>query len=171
MPIASVACASGDNAPSDTLHHAPRPGLNFGFPFCHQGDILDPDFGVGRSCSEFAPPLLKLGPHVAGMGIRFYTGNMFPPQYRNVAFIALKGSWNRTEKSGYKVDMFVAVDVGSTDVWYGALRITQYKFFYTSPGAHTLESRDSPSPSQKRSQSSGWLSGPNSSSKRLARMA
>ena len=93
----------GDDVPNDTLHHAPRQGLNFGFPFCHQGDILDPDFGVGRSCSEFAPPLLKLGPHVAGMGIRFYTGNMFPPQYRNVAFIALKGSWNRTEKDGYKV--------------------------------------------------------------------
>jgi glucose/arabinose dehydrogenase len=93
----------GDDVPSDTLHHAPRPGLNFGFPFCHQGEILDPDFGVGRSCSEFAPPLLKLGPHVAAMGIRFYAGTMFPPEYRNRAFIALKGSWNRTEKSGYRV--------------------------------------------------------------------
>ena len=93
----------GDDVPNDTLHHAPRPGLNFGFPFCHQGDILDPDFGKGRSCSEFAPPLLKLGPHVAGMGIRFYTGNMFPAEYRNVAFIAQKGSWNRTQKVGFRV--------------------------------------------------------------------
>jgi glucose/arabinose dehydrogenase len=93
----------GDDVPNDTFSHAPRPGLHFGFPYCHQGDILDPDFGVGRSCSDFAPPLLKLGPHVASMGIKFYTGNMFPPQYRNVAFIALKGSWNRTQKSGYKV--------------------------------------------------------------------
>ncbi len=93
----------GDDVPNDTLHHAPRAGLHFGYPYCHQGDILDPDFGVGRSCSEFAPPLLKLGPHVAGMGIKFYTGSMFPAQYRNVAFVALKGSWNRTQKSGYKV--------------------------------------------------------------------
>jgi glucose/arabinose dehydrogenase len=98
----------GDDVPADTLHHAPRPGLHFGFPYCHQGDILDPDFGVGKSCSYYAPPLLKLGPHVAAMGIRFYTGTMFPPQYRNVAFVALKGSWNRTEKSGYKV---MTVDV------------------------------------------------------------
>jgi glucose/arabinose dehydrogenase len=93
----------GDDVPNDTLHHAPRAGLHFGYPYCHQGDVLDPDFGVGRSCSEFAPPLLKLGPHVAGMGIKFYTGNMFPAQYRNVAFVALKGSWNRTQKTGYKV--------------------------------------------------------------------
>lgn len=94
---------AGDDIPNDTLHHAPRPGLHFGYPYCHQGDIVDPDFGGSRSCSEFAPPLLKLGPHVAPVGIRFYSGNMFPPQYRHLAFIALKGSWNRTEKSGYKV--------------------------------------------------------------------
>ena len=93
----------GDDVPSDTLHHAPKPGLHFGYPYCHQGDVLDPDFGKGQSCSEFAPPLLKLGPHVAAMGVRFYTGAMFPPQYKNVAFVALKGSWNRTQKSGYKV--------------------------------------------------------------------
>jgi glucose/arabinose dehydrogenase len=93
----------GDDVPNDTLHHAPRPGLHFGFPYCHQGDVLDPDFGRGHSCSEFAPPLLKLGPHVASMGIRFYTGNQFPAEYKNRAFIALKGSWNRTQKSGYKI--------------------------------------------------------------------
>jgi len=95
----------GDDYPHDTLHHAPRPGLHFGYPYCHQGDIADPDFSQGRACSEFAPPLLKLGPHVAPMGIRFYTGNMFPAQYKQRAFIALKGSWNRTVKSGYKVMM------------------------------------------------------------------
>jgi glucose/arabinose dehydrogenase len=93
----------GDDVPNDTLHHAPRPGLHFGYPHCHQGDIQDPDFGAGRACSEFAPPLLKLGPHVAAMGIRFYTGSMFPSEYRNRAFIALKGSWNRTQKSGYRI--------------------------------------------------------------------
>jgi glucose/arabinose dehydrogenase len=92
-----------DDIPNDTLHHAPRAGLHFGFPFCHQGDVVDPEFGRGRSCSEFAPPLLKLGPHVAAMGIRFYTGSMFPAEYKNRAFIAQKGSWNRTQKSGYRV--------------------------------------------------------------------
>src|SRR5881296_3065210 len=93
----------GDEIPNDTLHHAPRPGFHFGYPYCHQGDIVDPDFGRGRSCSEFAPPLLKLGPHVAPIGFRFYTGSLFPPQYRNVAFSAQKGSWNRTVKIGYRV--------------------------------------------------------------------
>lgn len=94
---------AGDDFPNDTLHHAPRKGLHFGFPYCHQGDTIDPDFGQGRSCSEFAPPLLKLGPHVAPIGARFYTGTLFPPQYRNRLFIAQKGSWNRTVKIGYRV--------------------------------------------------------------------
>lgn len=94
---------AGDDFPHDTLHHAPRKGLHFGWPYCHQGDTLDPDFGRGRSCSEFAPPLLKLGPHVAPVGTRFYTGTLFPAQYRHRLFIALKGSWNRTQKTGYQV--------------------------------------------------------------------
>lgn len=94
---------AGDDFPNDTLHHAPRKGLHFGFPYCHQGDTQDPDFGKGRSCSDFAPPLLKLGPHIAPMGTRFYTGNLFPAQYRNRLFIAQKGSWNRTVKTGYRV--------------------------------------------------------------------
>jgi glucose/arabinose dehydrogenase len=92
-----------DNFPNDTLHHVVKPGAHFGFPFCHQGDVLDPDFGRGRSCSEFNPPLLKLGPHVAANGIHFYTGSMFPADYRNRAFIAQRGSWNRKEKSGFRV--------------------------------------------------------------------
>jgi len=94
---------AGDDFPNDTLHHAPRKGLHFGFPYCHQGDAIDPDFGKGRSCSEFAPPLLKLGAHVAPIGTRFYTGSLFPAQYRNRLFIAQKGSWNRTVKQGYRI--------------------------------------------------------------------
>ncbi len=93
----------GDDVPNDTFHHAPRPGLHFGFPYCHQGDVADPDFGKGNLCSVFAPPLLKLGPHVAAMGVRFYTGSMFPAEYQNKAFIAQKGSWNRTQKTGFRV--------------------------------------------------------------------
>jgi glucose/arabinose dehydrogenase len=93
----------GDDLPADELNHAPRPGMHFGYPYCHQGDTPDPEFGGNRSCSEFAPPALKQGGHVAPDGLRFYTGAMFPPEYRNRIFIAQHGSWNRTRKSGYRV--------------------------------------------------------------------
>jgi len=93
----------GDDMPSDELDHAPKAGMNFGFPYCHQGDLPDPKFGKRRDCSEFTPPARKLGAHVASLGVRFYTGTMFPPEYRNRLFIAEHGSWNRSKKSGYRV--------------------------------------------------------------------
>ena len=93
----------GDDLPSDELNHAPRAGLHFGFPYCHQGDTPDPQFGKGKNCSEFTPPAAKLGPHVAALGMRFYTGGQFPQEYRNNIFIAEHGSWNRSEKIGYRV--------------------------------------------------------------------
>jgi len=94
----------GDDVPNDTLHQVSGRNVpHFGYPFCHQGDVLDPDFGKGRACSEFNPPLLKLGPHVAPIGMIFYTGTMFPPEYKNRIFIAQRGSWNRTEKLGYGI--------------------------------------------------------------------
>ena len=99
----------GDNAPQDELNHAPRAGLHFGYPYCHQGDVLDPELGAGRACAEFMPPVLKLGPHTAGLGMRFYTGSMFPAQYRNRIVVALHGSWNRTKKTGFNVST-VSVD-------------------------------------------------------------
>ena len=95
----------GEDVPNDRLDVAPKKGLHFGFPYCHQGDIPDPQFHSGRSCSEFAPPLIKTGPHVGGNGVMFYTGAMFPPEYKNRAFLAQRGAWNRTEKTGYKVMM------------------------------------------------------------------
>jgi glucose/arabinose dehydrogenase len=95
----------GEDVPSDRFDHAPKKGLHFGYPYCHQGDILDPEFGKGRSCAEFAPPLIKTGPHVAGNGVQFYTGSMFPPEYKNRAFLAQRGSWNRTQKIGFRVMM------------------------------------------------------------------
>jgi glucose/arabinose dehydrogenase len=95
----------GEDVPNDRLDHAPKKGLHFGFPYCHQGDIPDPEFGKGRSCAEFAPPLLKTGPHVGGNGLQFYTGSMFPPEYKNRMFLAQRGSWNRTQKTGFKVMM------------------------------------------------------------------
>jgi glucose/arabinose dehydrogenase len=96
-----------DELPNDTLHVLKTKGENFGYPFCHQGDLLDPDFGKGRSCDEFSKPAAKLGPHVASLGMRFYTGSMFPAEYRNNIFIAEHGSWNRTKKSGYNVSRVV----------------------------------------------------------------
>ena len=93
----------GDDLPSCELNHAPRVGLHFGFPYCHQGDTPDPEFGARRSCGEFVPPAWKLGGHVAPDGLRFYTGTQFPPEYRHRAFIAQHGSWNRSRKSGYRV--------------------------------------------------------------------
>ncbi len=91
----------GDESPGDTLNHAPDLGMHFGFPFCHQGDIPDPEFGERRACDEFSPPAQALGPHVASLGMRFYTGSMFPAQYRNQIFIAEHGSWNRTPEAGH----------------------------------------------------------------------
>ncbi len=93
----------GDDLPADELNHAPRAGMHFGYPYCHQGDIQDPEFGGKRNCAEFTPPALKQGGHVAPDGLRFYTGSMFPPEYRDRIFIAQHGSWNRTRKNGYRV--------------------------------------------------------------------
>jgi len=95
----------GEDVPSDRLDVAPKKGLHFGYPYCHQGDILDPEFGRGRACAEFAAPLLKTGPHVGGNGVEFYTGSMFPAEYKHRMFLAQRGAWNRTEKTGYKVMM------------------------------------------------------------------
>ena len=93
----------GENSPADELNVAVRAGQHFGYPYCHQGDILDPEFGRSRSCSQFTPPAALLGAHVAPLGMRFYTGTLFPVAYRNSLFIARHGSWNRTAKQGYDV--------------------------------------------------------------------
>jgi glucose/arabinose dehydrogenase len=95
----------GDDVPPDELNHAPKQGLHFGYPYCHGGDIPDPEYGKKRPCSEFTPPVQKLGPHVAALGMRFYTGSMFPSEYRNQIFIAEHGSWNRSTPIGYRVTM------------------------------------------------------------------
>lgn len=96
-----------DDMPNDTLHRVSAKGVNFGYPFCHQGDFLDPEFGKGRSCKEFDPPTAKLGPHIAPLGMRFYNGSMFPAEYRDNIFIAMHGSWNKTSKIGYNVTRVV----------------------------------------------------------------
>jgi glucose/arabinose dehydrogenase len=93
----------GDNVPPDELNRAPAAGLNFGYPYCHGKNISDPEFGKKHACSEFTPPAQELGPHVASLGMRFYTGKMFPEEYRNNIFIAEHGSWNRSQKIGYRI--------------------------------------------------------------------
>ncbi len=93
----------GNDLPNDELNVAKTKGQHFGFPYCHQGDVLDPVYGKNRSCSEFTPPALNLGAHMAPVGMKFYTGNMFPAEYKNSMFIAQKGSWNREIKQGYNL--------------------------------------------------------------------
>ena len=93
----------GDDVPNDELNVAWKRGLHFGFPFCHQGDTPDPEFGAQRACSTTEPPVQKLGAHVAALGFTFYTGNMFPASYKNAVIIAEHGSWNRSSPSGYRV--------------------------------------------------------------------
>lgn len=93
----------GDDSPPDELNHAPKPDMHFGFPYCHGATIADPEYGRRRDCREFTPPARELGPHVASLGMRFYTGKAFPSEYRNQIFIAEHGSWNRSKKIGYRV--------------------------------------------------------------------
>jgi glucose/arabinose dehydrogenase len=93
----------GDDIPADELNHAPRAGLHFGFPYCHQGDLLDEEYGKGKNCKDYTPPVAKLEPHGAALGLTFYTGDMFPTGYKNRLFITQHGSWNRTEKIGYQI--------------------------------------------------------------------
>jgi glucose/arabinose dehydrogenase len=101
-----------DEIPADKLNVAKHKGENFGFPYCHQGDTLDPEYGKNRSCAEFTPPVLKLGAHVAPLGMRFYTGKMFPAEYKDNIFIARHGSWDRSVKQGYDVYRVALDDTG-----------------------------------------------------------
>jgi glucose/arabinose dehydrogenase len=103
----------GDDVPDDKLNRAPRAGMDFGYPYCHGGDTPDPEYGKDHPCSAFTPPVLKLGAHVASLGMRFYTGSMFPVAYRNNLFIAEHGSWNRSKKVGYRVMRVVTNPDGS----------------------------------------------------------
>lgn len=95
----------GDDLPADELNRAPKSGLHFGYPYCHAGDLADPQLGKTTSCAQGTPPAAKLGAHVAALGMRFYTGKMFPAAYRNQIFVAKHGSWNRSRKSGYSLNL------------------------------------------------------------------
>jgi len=126
----------GDDVPPDELLRAHKPGLHFGFPYCHAGDIPDPEFGKGRPCSEFEPPAIKLGPHVAAIGMKFYTGQMFPEEYRNQIFIAEHGSWNRSTPLGYRI-MVVRLD-GNKAVSYEPFAEGWLQGIRSSRGSSTI---------------------------------
>ncbi|MGB1217894.1 MAG: PQQ-dependent sugar dehydrogenase, partial [Saprospiraceae bacterium] len=95
----------GDDSPACELNHAPKEQMHFGYPYCHQGDTLDPEFGKGKNCDDYTKPVQKLGPHVAPLGIEFYEGNQFPETYKNQPILAEHGSWNRSTKIGYRLMM------------------------------------------------------------------
>ena len=96
---------AGDAGPEEELNRvaANAVGAFFGFPYCHANGIPDPDIKKPNPCVGVTLPAATLGPHAAALGMRFYTGNMFPAAYKNTAFIARRGSWNRTKKFGYDV--------------------------------------------------------------------
>ena len=107
-----------EDIPEDTLHRVKagsETAPNFGFPYCHQGNFTDPEYGWGHSCSEFTPPTALMGAHAAVLGMRFYTGSMFPAEYKNTIFMARHGSWNRTVKNGGDVVVVKLKPDGSFD--------------------------------------------------------
>jgi glucose/arabinose dehydrogenase len=95
----------GDDLPPDELNRLSLLGQHFGFPACHGGAIIDPAFGQESDCERYVKPAKNLGPHVAALGMRFYTGAMFPAPYRHQIFIAEHGSWNRSAKIGYRISL------------------------------------------------------------------
>lgn len=109
----------GNDVPPDELNRAPEKGLHFGYPYCHGGDIPDPQFGSEGVCEKYVSPVQNLGPHVAALGVEFYQGDMFPAEYRGDAFIAEHGSWNRDTPIGYRV----------TRVELDGTRATEYDVF------------------------------------------
>jgi glucose/arabinose dehydrogenase len=121
----------GDATP-DELNHAPVAGLHFGFPYCLGQNIPDPEVSVPWNCSQATPPALDLAPHAAAVGMLFYTGKMFPAEYRNQLFIAEHGSWNRPtgSRTGYRISLVHFDATGAT---------TSYQTFaeFTEPGTIT----------------------------------
>ena len=98
----------GNDKPSDKLNRISRLGEHFGYPHCHQGDLPDPELAMGRQCSEFSPPVVNLGEHVAPLGMKFYKGDQFPAEYKNNIIVAEHGSWNRSQYQGARLVRVIA---------------------------------------------------------------
>lgn len=125
----------GDDAPEDELNRMTRTGQNFGFPYCHAGGVADRDVQRPRACDGVTLPVTTMGPHAAAMGVHFYTGTMFPAEYRNTLLVARKGSWNRSKKFGYDV---VAV---RTDASGGNARVTPFVTGFLDPATDNFWGR------------------------------
>ena len=95
----------GDERPPDELNRAERAELHFGYPYCFGAREKDPEFRHGKDCSQFRGSVLDIPAHAAALGMRFYTGTMFPQDYRNQVFIAEHGSWNRSTPIGYRISL------------------------------------------------------------------
>ncbi|MDH5610682.1 MAG: sorbosone dehydrogenase family protein [Cyclobacteriaceae bacterium] len=91
----------GDDIPPCELNRASAQGQHFGYPYCHGGTIKDPEFGDKFPCENFVKPAQNLDAHVAPLGVKFYTGSMFPESYKNIIFVAEHGSWNRSPEAGH----------------------------------------------------------------------
>lgn len=105
-----------EDLPNDTLHMVAANSTkapNFGYPYCHQGNFTDPEFGWGKNCDDYAKPAALLGPHVASLGMRFYNSAAFGPEYKGAIFVALHGSWDRTIKLGGDVEVIKLNEDGS----------------------------------------------------------
>jgi glucose/arabinose dehydrogenase len=94
---------AGDSGPQDELNKISKPGGNYGFPYCHANGIVDPDIKKADACKGVTRPVALMGPHAAVMGVKFYTGKMFPSEYQNTMFVVRKGSWNRSKPFGFDV--------------------------------------------------------------------
>jgi glucose/arabinose dehydrogenase len=92
----------GDDLPPDTVQKASL-GDDFGWPRCHAGRIPDPEYGGVNACQDVAQPQIELQAHSAPLGLAFYNGVQFPPEYQDGLFVAYHGSWNRSEPTGYKL--------------------------------------------------------------------
>ena len=106
-----------EDLPNDELNRITKVGQHFGYPYCHQGDIPDSEYGWGHQCSEFTAPVALLGPHAAALGMRFYTGTMFPADYRGAIIVARHGSWNKTNKIGGDIAVVRLNRDGSVKSW------------------------------------------------------
>ena len=119
----------GDNQPADELNRLTKPGTHFGYPFIHGGDTPDPKFGQGKSPADYQKPALQIPAHHAPLGMTFYTGKQFPTGYRGNIFIAEHGSWNRSERAGYRVTRVQLDDSG---------QVVDYQPFVTGWLRHPL---------------------------------
>lgn len=99
----------GDELPPCELNKAPQIGMDFGYPYCHGSEVLDPQLGSAKSCDDYVSPAYNFRAHTAPLGMRFYTGDMFPAEYRNQIFVAQHGSWDRSTKIGYRI-MLVQIE-------------------------------------------------------------